>query len=409
MKSVEKNASTEIKSVSETYKVTEAAEKSGVNVSVSVTHVFEGTDVSYSEAFTIDANDTIVLNSIAALGSATNPGYASFYYKTDEDHSMGYWCESYSQLETTARHCEYGWNCGDEHEITYSEGKSHANDEEVIEMTYYYFWVPLKTYKTYNTPVAPAELTNPGERKELVEVPEEYTPNYQQFVKKEYVTAEIEDIAEANILEKLEAPIKKAYVGLLSHMDLFDKPEEVIPAATVAENNGPAAPGAKKAETAAAAGTRGNTTSAAATEIIAEQEVPMTDIAEAAPAVSIEDNAAPLAGGSAWALLNLIMTIVTGIISAVLLAGYFGRKDEEEDEEDEADTKRKGFVRAASLIPAIGSLIIFVLTEDMSNPMILTDGWTILMAVILLIQAAAAIIAKKSKEDEEEMAEAMNA
>lgn len=430
-KAVEKNAVTEIENVNQTYKIKEASEKSGVNVSVNVRHVFEGTDVSYSDSFTIDANDTITLNSIAALGSATQPGYASFYYKTDEDHSMGYWCESWSQLETTARHCEYGWNCGDEHEISYSEGKSHANDEEVIDMTYYYFWVPLRTAKTYNTPVAPTELVNPGEAKELVKVPGLYTPNYINFVKKEYVKANTEEIAAANFLEKIESPVKKAYIGLLDHMALFAVPEPAAPAAPEAapaetekadEQPAPAAATPKKvvAPKKAASATATQTVAAAQvaapaqeaeTELIAEQEVPMAEKTEASSPVMIEDNSTPLADGSSWALINLIMTIVTGLISAVLLAGIFGKNEDEDEEGNEVGIKRNRLARLMSLVPAIGAAIIFIITEDMSNPMVLTDGWTLLMAAILLIQAVVAFIAKKSEDesDDEEMTETMNA
>lgn len=400
-KSKTMNASTEIKSVSETYKVTEAKEKSGVNVSVKVKHIFEGTDVSYSQDFTIDANDTIVLNSIAALGSSTQPGYATFYYKTDENHSIGYWCESYSVMETTARRADYGWNCGDEHVISYSEGKLHAFDEEVIEMTYYYFWTPLRTAKTYNVPVAPTKPENPGEAREMVEVPGLYTPQYQTFEKKAYVEAELEKIEAANIMEHIADPIKAAYLTLLGYMDLFDVPaeeiaEEIIPAATVAEETDkkdiPAAPATAEAAPAAEEILEAEVSE---TAMIAEQEVPMTGIT---------------AEGSAWALLNLIMAVITGIISAVLLVGYFGREErEEENEEDKTD--RKGFARVMSLIPAVGAAIAFILTENMSNPMIFTDRWTILMAVILLIQAIVAIIAKKSDEENEDdnIAEAINA
>ena len=65
-----------------------------------------------------------------------------------------------------------------------------------------------------------------------------------------------------------------------------------------------------------------------------------------------------------------------------------------------------------SLIPAAASVIAFILTENMSNPMVFTDRWTILMAVILLVQAVIAIMAKKSTDDDEtseEAAEGMNA
>ena len=522
-KSKTMNASTEIKSVSDTYKVTEAEDKSGVNVSVIVKHIFDGTDVSYTDEFSIDANDMIVLNSIGALGSATSPGYASFYYKTDEAHSIGYWYEGYSELQTTARHSEYGWNCGDEHEITYREGKSHPFDEEVIEMTYYYYWNPLRTARTYNVPTAPVKPEEPGAAKDLVEVPELYTPEYREFVERPHIEAELEDIEEANIIERIASPIKRAYIALLGYMDLFDVPvkeaaeeaapaEEVIPAEEIPapaaevkeETPAPAAPAAeeaapapeaeakedtapapaapaaeateeaapapaaevketpiadiieeipaavieeapapaavieketpapaaataeevKTAEAIPAAATAEKTRKAEAaparsTQTAAAEEVQIAEaaqVAKAAPATMIADKDIPMAGveeNSYWALLNLIMTILTGIISAVLLVGYFGRKedDEENDDENEDKTNRKGFTRVMSLIPAVGAAIIFILTENMNNPMILTDRWTILMAVILLIQAIVAIFAKKSEDEDEdeEIAEAVNA
>ena len=517
-KSKTMNASTEIKSVSDTYKVTEAEDKSGVNVSVIVKHIFDGTDVSYTDEFSIDANDMIVLNSIGALGSATSPGYASFYYKTDEAHSIGYWYEGYSELQTTARHSEYGWNCGDEHEITYREGKSHPFDEEVIEMTYYYYWNPLRTAKTYNVPTAPVKPEEPGAAKDLVEVPELYTPEYREFVERPHVEAELEDIEEANIIERIASPIKRAYIALLGYMDLFDVPvkeaaeeaapaEEVIPAEEIPapaaevkeETPAPAAPAAEEAAPAPEAEVKEDTAPAAeaveeaapapaaevketpiadiieeipaavieeapapaavieketpapaaataeevktaeaipaaataektrkaeaaparSTQTAAAEEVQIAEaaqVAKAAPATMIADKDIPMAGveeNSYWALLNLIMTILTGIISAVLLVGYFGKKedDEENDDENEDKTNRKGFTRVMSLIPAVGAAIIFILTENMNNPMILTDRWTILMAVILLIQAIVAIFAKKSEDEDEdeEIAEAVNA
>lgn len=157
-----------------------------------------------------------------------------------------------------------------------------------------------------------------------------------------------------------------------------------------APKNRPAGPAARTADNQAAA------------EIV-EQGTPM-----AAPEAVIADSAAPLAANGAWALLNLIMTVITGIISAVLLTGYFGKKEDEEDDNEDAETKRKGLVRLASIIPAAGAIIAFILTEDMSLQMALTDRWTILMAVILLIQAVTAMFAKKEKEENEETAEAIN-
>ena len=48
--------------------------------------------------------------------------------------------------------------------------------------------------------------------------------------------------------------------------------------------------------------------------------------------------------------------------------------------------KRKGVTRVLSLIPAIGSIIAFLLTENMRNPMVFVDRWTWLMVLIALVQ-----------------------
>ena len=444
--SVEKNASAKVVSAKDTYSVEEAAVKSGEMVTVHIAHIFEGTDISYVEDFEIDRNDIITINSIAALGNATQPGYASLYYNTDEAHSMGYWVP-WDQLEYNARYVKSNWNCGTSYEISYKDGKNHAFDEEVISMVYNYTWIPQKVYKTYDTPVAPEELVDPGEAKAYVEVPELYTPEYKEFVKKQHVEAQLEEIEAANILERIADPIKKAYIELLGYMDLFDVPaapavpeipaapaapaapadetpaapavtEEApiaeAPAATaevvVAEAPAAAAPAAKPAKAATAAVTAAAPAAEEAqTEIIAEQEVALAEHAEAAPTM-IEDGQTPLADQPVWALLNLIMTILTGIFSAVLLIGYFGKKEEDEDDEDYKELKRNGFARLASIIPAAVSVIAFILTENMANPMVIIDRWTVFMAAILLIQAVIAMIAKKSEKDsDDEIAGAVNA
>ena len=70
-------------------------------------------------------------------------------------------------------------------------------------------------------------------------------------------------------------------------------------------------------------------------------------------------------------------------------------------EEEEQEVKRKGLIRVLSVIPAIGAVILFLLTEDMSNPMALTDQWTVWMFVIALVNVAAAFFSKKSEKDQD--------
>ena len=60
--------------------------------------------------------------------------------------------------------------------------------------------------------------------------------------------------------------------------------------------------------------------------------------------------------------------------------------------------------KIAGALAGIAAPITFLLTEDMSLPMIMIDKWTILMLIMLAVQIVAAIFNKKASEldDEEE-------
>jgi hypothetical protein len=148
---------------------------------------------------------------------------------------------------------------------------------------------------------------------------------------------------------------------------------------------------------------------------VADAAVPAA--APAAPATTIADPATPLSSGNgngiggAWALVNLICSILTVLGS---LIAVFRRKDDEEedeeqnvnmyrDEEDEDNRGRKMFAaKAAGILTAIASVITFILTEDMRLPMILIDKWTLLMVIMLAVQIVAAVLNKKASEADEE-------
>jgi len=116
-----------------------------------------------------------------------------------------------------------------------------------------------------------------------------------------------------------------------------------------------------------------------------------------------------------WALLNLLLAVSTCIMMLIMFFTYFtGRKRHKEDEtcdcgeidcdcdferafikeykelEEEHIIKRRGFVRILSIIPALAAVITFILTEDMSNPMIWADKWTGLMLIIAIVQVVVA-------------------
>ena len=146
-------------------------------------------------------------------------------------------------------------------------------------------------------------------------------------------------------------------------------------------------------------------------ETIDEPETPLAPAEPEAPAEEpaeeeIEEADTPLASGAAWALLNLILMLCTALVSILLLVGFLGKKKKEDENENvEYTVKRKGVTRVLSLIPAIGSIIAFLLTENMRNPMVFVDRWTWLMVLIALVQVIVCIFARKEKEEPDDNAQ----
>ena len=129
----------------------------------------------------------------------------------------------------------------------------------------------------------------------------------------------------------------------------------------------------------------------------------------AAPVNAIADYPAPQAaaaaatGSGTWALINLILTVGIGIGSLLMIIVNFKRRREDASETDPNRVEvisRRRFLRTLTLIPAIAALNMFLVTEDMNLPMVLTDKWTILMAAIVLIQVILMGCARDRKEEE---------
>jgi len=91
----------------------------------------------------------------------------------------------------------------------------------------------------------------------------------------------------------------------------------------------------------------------------------------------------PLASIGHWALVNLMLTVVTVLIMlAMLVTDLFMRN-----------------IRLVSVLASIVAIIFFVSTQDMTLPMGLADRWTGWHAVIV---AAAIVIAFLSRTESEE-------
>lgn len=113
--------------------------------------------------------------------------------------------------------------------------------------------------------------------------------------------------------------------------------------------------------------------------------------------VIIEDEDVALSSGSSsWALINWILCILTIAISLILLIGYFvSNKDEEDDYRN-----RHILMRISSVAVAIVAILFFIITENMSYPMVLVDKWTAIMVLIALVQVVLYFIIMKKKNSD---------
>ena len=132
--------------------------------------------------------------------------------------------------------------------------------------------------------------------------------------------------------------------------------------------------------------------------------------------IEIRDPDVPLANMRAWALLNLILGIITVITGALMSISLIKKPKEDEDEKEqvrsnedteEEDKKRKKS-KLLGIIPAVVAVITFLLTEDMRNPMVFVDKWTILMAIYAVAELLLAYFTRNKKDEEKEEEEQTN-
>ena len=127
---------------------------------------------------------------------------------------------------------------------------------------------------------------------------------------------------------------------------------------------------------------------------INDDPVPAADTPEEPE--DIDDPDVPLVDNIGWALINLLCMLATAVLFVLMLVRSIRKRQEGE---------RAGIIYViAGLAVAVFSALIFFMTEDMKLPMIMTDKWTLLMAVILAVQLAVAFLfrVRTADEDEEE-------
>lgn len=108
----------------------------------------------------------------------------------------------------------------------------------------------------------------------------------------------------------------------------------------------------------------------------------------------IDDPDVPLAENGGWALVNLLCMLATAALFVFMLVRSIRKRREGE---------RSGIIFViAGLIVAVFAALVFFMTEDLTQPMIMTDRWTLLMAIILAVQLAVTIIFRTLTADGDE-------
>jgi len=116
----------------------------------------------------------------------------------------------------------------------------------------------------------------------------------------------------------------------------------------------------------------------------------------------VEPEPVPLA--AFWALINLILCLIGALLAIVtfIRAILPKKKDEDEDTGETEQTKNRMIFVILTVVLGVLGVIIFILTEDMRNPMILVDRWTIVNLIVLLVEAIVMYFAFRRASEEED-------
>ena len=417
-----------------TIKVTEAEEKSGNTVKVMNMHFFFDEEAVYDgympndlddllnnedirehtvlaewETIEVDQNDTI-----QTISESEAMGYSSSaFYKYIDGYVNGYWYPTLTMFTSTAVNSENVWYKGVSQIASYNEGTTDRRDP--VDM------FSLYTYSFFRR----------GPEAEYVE---KYEADYKQMPtepqmleKMDLLTEpEVQPEPEVKVIEVLEVTedptpiVEEEIVEVITNNDDNDPTPTEVEEIEIADNVTPqAAPEVATVEEEAievVAIVADNAPAlTVAEEIVEIEEAPVETIEEV---FEIAENEAPLAQyemaeaqPASWALVNLLSTIVTAVVALIMAITFFRNSDEDEDEnnglnkvsieensaeeEDEEVRRRSKFL---GLLPAIVSIILFLLTEDMRNPMILIDRYTLMMVIIMIINLGLSIITRNKKE-----------
>ena len=356
-----------------TIRVEEAEEKSGKTVKAMNIHIFfdEEMETDYFcpgdleqlsmnknitdhiaraewECIEVDQNDSVTL-----ISEAKPMGYSSAaFYKWMDGYTNGYWMPYLSTFSQTAVNCEYGWLAGASYTASYDEGTTDRRTPVDIFGLYLYSFIRLG--------------------KEAEEVT--YTPDY-----KETPNAP-EMLEKMDLLEEI-APEVTPVVPEIEN-------EEIIPVIPETPER-PVRPEIKET---------------AEEEMIEEPVIEVEEDVVPLSFIEISEAAVPQAEVKTWALYNLIAAIITALTGIFMAISFFRNRDEENEEEAENEDEDSSNNKAKFLgmIPAVLAIVLFILTEDMRNIMVLKDRYTVLMVIIALAELFLSYLTRNRKDDEED-------
>jgi len=107
---------------------------------------------------------------------------------------------------------------------------------------------------------------------------------------------------------------------------------------------------------------------------------------------------------SHWALLNLILSITGALLAIVMAIRFIAKKryeDNEEQEENEKEERSRLMMLSAAPILAILAILLFILTQDPTRPMVISDKWILVHAILFISGLLSYVFLMKKEKDED--------
>jgi len=135
------------------------------------------------------------------------------------------------------------------------------------------------------------------------------------------------------------------------------------------------------------------------------EETPLSGIV-----VPITPEALPLTYTMSWSLINLMLTIATALITALMYLVALSRRERIDEYEDSRGRDRRKaaknlIYRLFGITATVIAVILFVYTQDMRLRMVFTDKWTVWHEAITATTFLIGFLSYKGHKEEEDLTE----